>query len=91
MLLDLSSMTFILVISKEFKWKVEIGVTGSIIDELHFSDIEGYQLEGESGGTRSIIDELHSLDMIKRKVKVVIFEVSLMSFIFGYPTRSNGR
>ena len=36
------------------------GVTPSIIDELHFSDIQGDQMEGESIGTRSIIDELHS-------------------------------
>ena len=35
----------------------ESGVTGSIIDELHFSDIEGDQMEGESGGTQSIIGE----------------------------------
>ena len=40
--------------------EVEIGVTQSIIDELHSSDIQGDQLEGESGVTRSIIDELHS-------------------------------
>ena len=31
-------------------------VTGSIIDELHSSDIQGDQMEGESGITRSIID-----------------------------------
>ena len=33
----------------------ESGVTQSIIDELHSSDIEGDQIEGESGVTRSII------------------------------------
>ena len=38
-------------------------VTRSIIDELHFLDIQGDQLEGESGVTRSIIDELHSWDI----------------------------
>ena len=38
-------------------------------------------MEGGSGVTRSIIDELHSSDMIKWKVKVVLFEVSLMSFV----------
>ena len=37
----------------------ESGVTRSIIDELHSSDIQGDQIEGESGVTRSIIDELH--------------------------------
>ena len=38
----------------------ENGVTRSIIDEIHSSDIHGDQIEGESGFTRSIIDELHS-------------------------------
>ena len=49
----------------------ESGVTRSIIDEVHSSDIQGDQMEGESGVTRSIIDELHSLDIqeIKSKVK----------------------
>ena len=27
------------------------GVTRSIIDELHYSNIQGYQMEGESGVT----------------------------------------
>ena len=35
------------------------GVTRSIVDELHSSDIQGDQMVGESGVTRSIIDELH--------------------------------
>ena len=34
----------------------ESGVTRSIIDELHSSDIQGDQMERESGVTRSIID-----------------------------------
>ena len=38
----------------------ESGVTQSIIDELHFSYIEGDQIEGESAVIRSINDELHS-------------------------------
>ena len=38
----------------------ESSVTGSIIDKLYSSDIQGDQMEGESGLTRSIIDELHS-------------------------------
>ena len=41
----------------------EIGVTGSIIDELHSSDINPDQMEGESGGNGSIIDEVHSWDI----------------------------
>ena len=41
----------------------ESGVTRSIIDELHSSDIQGDQMEGESGLTRSILDEIHSSDI----------------------------
>ena len=37
----------------------ESGVTRSIIDELHSSDIQGVQIEGESGVTRSIIEGVH--------------------------------
>ena len=33
----------------------ESGVTRSIIDELHSSDIQGDQREGESGVTRSTL------------------------------------
>ena len=40
--------------------KTESGVTRSIIDELHSSDMQRHQMAGESGVTRSIIDELHS-------------------------------
>ena len=58
-------------------------VTGSIIDELHSSDIQGDQMEGEGGVTRSIIDEPHSLGLVKWKVKVVLLEVSLMNFNLG--------
>ena len=38
----------------------ESGVTGSVVDEIRFSDIQGDQIEGESGVTRSIIEELLS-------------------------------
>ena len=38
----------------------ENGFTGSIIDELDSSDIQGDQMEGDSGVTRSIIDEVLS-------------------------------
>ena len=38
------------------------GVTQSIIDELHSSEIQD-QMEGESGVTRSVIDELHFWDI----------------------------
>ena len=38
----------------------EIGVTLSIIDELHSSDSQGVQMEGENSVFPSIIDELHS-------------------------------
>ena len=39
------------------------GVTRSIVDEFHSSDIQGDQMEGEGGFTPSIIDELHSSDI----------------------------
>ena len=41
----------------------ESGITRSVIDELHSSDVQGDQREGESGVTRSIIDQLHSSDI----------------------------
>ena len=47
----------------------ESGVSRSIIDELHSSDILGDQMEGESGVTRSIIDELDSWDIQGEKTR----------------------
>ena len=41
----------------------ESGFTLSIIDELHSSGIEGYQMVGESGVARSIIESLYSWDI----------------------------
>ena len=41
----------------------ESGVTRSIIDELHSSNIQQDEKAGESGVTRNIIDELHSSDI----------------------------
>ena len=41
----------------------ENGVTRSIIDELHSSDIQEEEMEGESGVTQSIIAELHCSDI----------------------------
>ena len=38
----------------------ESSVPRSIIEELHFSDIQGDQTERESGVTRSVTDEFHS-------------------------------
>ena len=35
---------------------VEVGVTRSVIDELHSLNIQREQMEGESGVTGSIID-----------------------------------
>ena len=54
-----------------------------MIDELHSSDSQEDQMECEDGVTRSIIDELHSFDLVKSNVKVVLLEVSLMSFNLG--------
>ena len=41
----------------------ESGVTGSIIHELHSSDIQRDHMERERGLNRSIMEELHSWDM----------------------------
>ena len=41
----------------------ESGVTRSVIDEIHFLDIQPDQMAGESGVTRNIVDELHSWDI----------------------------
>ena len=41
----------------------ESGVTRSIIDEVHSSDIQRDLKEGESIVSRIIIDELHSSDI----------------------------
>ena len=40
-------------------------------------------MQAESVVTRSIIDEVHSSDMVKKRVKMVLIEVSLMNFILG--------
>ena len=54
----------------------ETGVTRSIIDELLFSYIQGFQMERESGFIRSIIDELHSSDIQgdQREGEGVVFQ-----------------
>ena len=39
------------------------GVTRSIIDDLHSSDMERDHIDGESGVIRSIIDKIHSSDI----------------------------
>ena len=41
----------------------ESGVTRSIIDELHSSDIKGDQMESGSGVTGNVVDEIHSSDI----------------------------
>ena len=61
----------------------EGGVTRSIIDELHSSDIQADEMEGES----RVLDVslmnfiLRISKEIKWEVKVVLLEVSLMNFI----------
>ena len=40
--------------------KGDSGVTRSIFDELHSSEMQRFQMHGESGDSRRIIDELHS-------------------------------
>ena len=61
----------------------ESGVTRSLINELHSSDIQGDQMEGEDGVSRSIIDELHSSDMQGDQMEGEngVLEVSFMNFI----------
>ena len=72
----------------------EAGVTRSIIDEPHSSDIQGDQMEGESDDTRSIIDELHSPDVQGNQMEgesgVTCSIIDELHFL-GYPRRSNGR
>ena len=62
----------------------EIGVTRSIIEKTHSSDLQGDQMEGESGVARSIYDELHSWVIQGDEMEgesMVLREVSLMNFI----------
>ena len=61
----------------------ESGVTRRIIDEVHSSDIQADQMEGERGVTRSInMNFIFRISkQIKYKVKVVVLEVSFMNFI----------
>ena len=59
----------------------ESGATRSIIAELDFWNIQGYQMAGESGVNRLVIDELHCSHLIKWKVKLVLLELSLMILI----------
>ena len=59
----------------------ESGATPSIIAELDFWNIQGYQMAGEGGVNRLVIDELHCSDLIKWKVKLVLLELSLMILI----------
>ena len=67
-------MNFILLISKEMKWKVKVVLLK--VSLMNFSlDIQGDQMQSESGVTRSIIYQYHSSDMIKGKVEVVLLEV----------------
>ena len=64
----------------------ERGVTQSILDELHSTDIQRDQMEGESGVSRRIMDELHSWDIQGDQMEgesKVLLEVSSMNFILG--------
>ena len=64
----------------------EIGVTRSIVDEVHSWYIQGDEMEVKSGGTRSIIAELHSWEIEGDQIEdesMVLFEVSSMNLILG--------
>ena len=39
------------------------------MDELHFWDVQGDQMESESGVTRSIMDEVNSWDIHRAQVE----------------------
>ena len=61
------------------------GVTRSLIDELHSSDIEGYLME-----VKVVLLEVSLMNFILRRsneikwqFKVVLLEVSLRNFILG--------
>ena len=61
----------------------ESGVTQSRIDQIHFSDTQGVQMEGEKVllGVSLMNFIFWISNEIKRKVKVVVVEVSFMNFI----------
>ena len=62
----------------------ESGVTRSVIEELHSSDIRGIQREGESGVTRSINEEFQSWEIQGDEMEgesILLLEVSLTNFI----------
>ena len=64
----------------------ESGVDRSIIDELHSSDIQADQTDGESCVTRSIIDEVDSWFIEGDQMEggsMLLLEVSSMKFILG--------
>ena len=62
-LLEVSLTNSILRISKEIKWKVKVVLLEVLFNELHSSDVQGVQMEGEGNVTRSMIDELHCWDI----------------------------
>ena len=64
--------------------EAESGVTGSITDEVHSSDIQQDPMEGESMVLLEVLSMNFILGIsneIKWKVKVVLLEISLMNFI----------
>ena len=65
----------------------ESGITRRFIDQLRSWHIQRDQLQDGSSVTESIIDQLHSSDIMKGKVKVVLLEISLMSFILWISKR----
>ena len=70
-------MKLILRISKEWSnGRSRGGITRSIIGEVHSSDIQGYQVEGESGVTLTSLMNfiLGTSKKIKRKIKVMLLE-----------------
>ena len=58
----------------------ERGVTRSVIDELHSSDIQGDQMEGEGGVTRSVTDKHHSWDIQRFQMEGESFDGQYLHF-----------
>ena len=56
-------MNLILGISKETKWKVEVGLLEVTLMSFIRRRSKDIEMAGESGFTRTIIGELHSCDM----------------------------
>ena len=93
-LLEVSSMNFILGLSKEIKWKVKVVLVevSSMTFILEISNEIKEKVKVVLLEVSLMKFILRISNEIKWKAKVVFPEVSLRhTSFFGYPTRSNGR